>query len=227
MVTTRRNIAVVVAHPDDEVIGVGGTVLNHVRRGDSVSILILADGERSRDQATDADVEKRRKQVEEVARQLGVARVQLEDLPDNALDTVPMLDVVKRVEAFIGKVRPDTVYTHHYGDLNIDHRIAFEAVLTACRPQPGMGIGSILAFETLSSTEWQRQTPERVFQPNCYVDIADTIEAKLSILALYTDELRTWPHPRSIEGVRTLSQYRGMTVGVPYAEAFEVIRLIT
>lgn len=216
------NVLVVVAHPDDEILGVGGTILKHVKQGDRVSILVLGDGETARD--ANVDIAKRENQAQAVGQALGIQEMILKKLPDNKFDSLPLLEIVKEVEKVIDKLKPETVYTHCPYDLNVDHRLTFQAVLTACRPQPDLGVKKILAFETLSSTEWQIKDKSNMFSPTEYNDISEFIAKKIEALKIYQDELRDYPHPRSVEGVKILAQYRGMEVGYKYAEAFQIIR---
>lgn len=218
----KNKILVIVAHPDDEILGVGGTILKHIKKGEEVSILILSDGEISKD--GNVDVEKRESQAKKVTQCLGVKNIFTERLPDNQFDSISLLRITKEVEKVIKIVEPDTVYTHHVYDLNIDHRLTFQAVLTACRPQLNFCVKKILTFETLSSTEWQIKDQNNMFCPTEHVNISDFIDRKIEILKIYKDELREYPHPRSVEGVRVLAQYRGMEVGLKYAEAFQTVR---
>ncbi len=215
-------VLIVVSHPDDEVLGCGGIILKHISKGDQVYILILSDGETSRDQGV--DLVKRESNARKVADMLGVTHLYLEKLPDNQCDAIPLLNVVKIVEGVVKKVQPSIVYTHNSYDLNIDHQIAFRAVLTACRPQPNFFVKRILAFEVLSSTEWQTKERSTLFCPTVYEDITDFIDKKIEVLKIYQDELREYPHPRSIEGVRVLAKYRGIESGYRFAEAFQLIR---
>ena len=218
----KNNVLVVAAHPDDELLGLGGTLCKHRNDGDAITILILANGEDSRDQG--ADPQKRLAQAQQVAEKLG-AKLHLFDLPDNQFDTIALLTITKQVENKVAACQPNIVYTHHADDLNVDHRKTFEAVLTACRPQPGSSVKKILSFETLSSTEWQAKN-QQLFKPNYYIDITDTLKEKQELLSIYHDELREHPHPRSLEGVAILAHYRGIEVGVHAAEAFTLIRQI-
>ncbi|MEK7194237.1 MAG: PIG-L family deacetylase [Patescibacteria group bacterium] len=217
-----NKVLVVVAHPDDELLGLAGTLCKHRDAGDNVSILILANGEDSRD--TGANAKKRLGQAGRVAKKLK-AKLYLENLPDNQFDSVPLLKIAKLVEKVIFKVKPSIVYTHHPQDLNIDHQKACEAVMTACRPMPGVHVRKIFGFETLSSTEWQIKD-FRQFAPNHYVDIHKYLKEKRSLLKHYHDEMRNYPHSRSYEGVEILAKYRGLEVGLKSAEAFEVLRSI-
>lgn len=220
----KNKILIIAAHPDDEVLGVGGTILKHCKNGDEVNILILSDGESSRDNGS--DVAKREKQCQEVAEKLGAEKVYFKKFPDNSFDSIPLLEITKEVEMIIGQLKPDTIYTHHAHDLNIDHRLTFQAVLTACRPQPNFFVKKILTFEVLSSTEWQLKDGNNAFCPNEYNNIEDFIDRKIEALQIYKDELRKYPHPRSTEGVKILAQFRGLEVGLSFAEAFQIIRFI-
>jgi LmbE family N-acetylglucosaminyl deacetylase len=217
----KNKILVVVAHPDDEVLGMGGVILK-LTKNNEVSLLILSNGEGSRE--SEPKEKERLEQARKVAKELGVKNIFFEDLPDNQFDSMVLLSVVKKVEKVVEEIKPEIIYTHHSNDLNIDHRTTFQAVLTACRPQPNFFVRKILTFETLSSTEWQQKNPENMFYPNEYVDITNTIDKKIEILRIYKNELANFPHPRSEKGVRILSEYRGMEVGYKNAEAFQVIR---
>ena len=226
-----ETIAIIAAHPDDEVLGCGGVALKHARRGDSVHILIMAEGLTSRDLRRDAEGRAADlKNWEETARRagalLGAKSVELAGLPDNRMDSVDLLDIVKVVEGFLGPLRPDRIYTHHGGDLNIDHRLTHQAVVTATRPQ-GHPIPTLLFFEVPSSTEWSVPGSNPPFLPNWHEDIGDCLEGKLEALQVYSGELRPWPHPRSLEGVRDLARLRGAQVAVPAAESFMLGRLVS
>lgn len=223
-----RRIAAIVAHPDDEVLGCGGTLRRHALAGDEVSVVILADGESSRDAASghgDA-INRRAAAARKAAGTLGIQHLALHRLPDNRLDTLALLDIVKLVETHIERIAPDTIYTHHAGDLNVDHRRVHQAVVTACRPQSGRGADTLLFFEVPSSTEWQTPGSAPAFLPNWFVDISSTLDAKLQALDAYSDEMREWPHPRSRSGVEHLARWRGATAGCDAAEAFMLGRRI-
>lgn len=218
----KNNVLVVAAHPDDEVLGAGGTILKHVKGGDEVAVLILGEGESSKGKG--ADIEKRKEQAGRAAELLGVKNLFLEGLPDNRFDSLSFLELVKITEKCLNRIKPSIVYTHHHYDLNIDHRLSFQAVLTACRPQPKHFVKKLLSFEVPSSTEWQFKDRKHQFFPTVYNDITDFIEQKIKVLAVYEDELKEYPHPRSKQGVKILSQYRGIEAGYCYAEAFQLIR---
>lgn len=224
-----KKVLVVAAHPDDELLGVGGTVAKNVAEGNEVYAFILGEGQTSRgmERATVS-----RRVVEELygntlesARIIGYEDVYFGNLPDNRFDQMDLLDVVKLVEQKINEIGPEIVYTHYSGDLNIDHEITARAVLTATRPMEKCPVKEIYAFETLSSTEWNFDCSSyKGFMPNTYVDISDFYDKKEEAMKCYVSELCEWPHPRSLEGLDSLSKYRGMTVGMNRAEAFMLIR---
>lgn len=220
---------VIAAHPDDEALGAGGAIARWSAEGHAVHLAFLADGIGARNPATaeaNEELRQRRAAAKSAADILGAASVHFDDLPDNKLDTVPLLQITQRVEALIHKLRPERVVTHHIGDLNIDHRRVHQAVLTACRPQPGHPVRELLFFEVASSTEWQPPGSGAAFQPNVFIDISETLDRKLAALQAYAQEMRAWPHSRSIEAVGHLARWRGATVGVPAAEAFVLGRSI-
>jgi LmbE family N-acetylglucosaminyl deacetylase len=218
-------ILVIAAHPDDEVLGCGGTIVKHVQNGDEVHVVILAEGVTSRDKVREresrvGELSQLARAAHEAGRILGVQSVELHDFPDNRMDSVDLLDVVKVVEMAIDKYKPDMVYTHHAGDVNIDHRIVHQAVVTACRPLPGQCVKTLISFEVLSSSEWQTPGSAPAFVPNYFVDISNCLDKKLKALEAYESEIRFWPHPRSLAAVEHLARWRGATAGVEAAEGF-------
>ena len=219
-----KTILVVAAHADDEALGCSGTIARHVAEGDSVHLLFMTDGVGAREVVAD-EADERLSAAEQAAKILKVSSVTNLSFPDNSMDALPLLDIVKEVEAKIKEVNPEIIYTHHIGDLNVDHQIAHKAVLTACRPQPGFGVKSIYAFEVLSSTEWQ--TPSVMpFIPNVFVDIGDYLSTKMQVIRAYEEEMRNVPHTRSLEHIELLAKHRGYSVGVDAAEAFMLVREI-
>ena len=216
-----ETILVVVAHPDDEVLGAGGTLARRATQGDQVHIVFLADGVGARGDDRGA-VERRAKAARQAAMLLGAREPQFLGFPDNRLDTVDLLDLTKAIEQVVGQVAPHTVYTHHAGDLNIDHGLCHRAVLTACRPLPESSVRRIYAMEVPSSTEWSVATD--VFAPNRFIDISATLETKRRALEAYAEEMRPFPHPRSFEAVQALALWRGASAGLRAAEAFAVVR---
>lgn len=225
------NVLVVVAHPDDEILGCGGTLARHAADGDRVDVLILAEGATARDAVRDAvghagEIEALRAAAVTAAATLSIRPPRFAGLPDNRLDGLDLLDIVKEVEGAVADVSPEIVYTHHAGDLNVDHRIACEAVMTACRPLPGASVRSIYAFETVSSTEWAVPSASMGFLPVYFVEIGAYLDVKCAALECYRAEMRPYPHARSIRAVKALAQWRGASAGVMAAEAFEVLREI-
>ncbi len=218
-----QSVLIIAAHPDDEVLGCGGTIAKLAKQGASVRVAFLADGVSSRARNETAQNEKlseRRLAARKANELLGAKSVSFGDFPDNRMDTLALLDVVKVVEQLVVDHQPEIIFTHHAGDLNVDHRCVHQAVVTACRPQCGHPVKSILCFETPSSTEWQIPSAESIFMPNWFVDITSTWERKLAALDAYAAELRPWPHPRSKQGIEHLARWRGATIGAQAAEAF-------
>ena len=222
---TSRKGAAIFAHPDDEVLGCGGALALHADAGDAVRILILATGAQSRGGEQTAYITELRSQATAAAELLGAKDVEFRDFPDNRMDSVALLDVVQQVEAFLAAHEADVVYTHHAGDMNIDHLVTHRAVATACRPQPGSRPMEILACEVNSSTEWA-PPPLSPFVPTDFLSVSSTLDRKVAALECYAGELRDWPHPRSLEGVRALARWRGCQAGLEAAEAFSLIRRV-
>jgi N-acetylglucosamine malate deacetylase 1 len=225
------SILVIAAHPDDEVLGCGASIAKWSEAGQEVHVVIMAEGITSRDSAQNSEsINKGLSSLEESAHKaadvLGVTSVKLLGFPDNRMDSLDRLDVVKAVEVEIKRLRPDTVVTHHCGDVNIDHRIIHEAVVTACRPQPGESVRRLLIFEVPSSTEWQPPGSNTAFEPNWFEDVSETIDRKIEALKFYQSEMREWPHPRSLENVNHLARWRGASIGCHAAEAFILMREI-
>jgi LmbE family N-acetylglucosaminyl deacetylase len=217
-----RHALVIAAHPDDEVLGVGGTIPLIVRRGGDVTILLLTDGSTSQYPDDDRAVAEKREQARTAASRLGSSSLIHWDYPDMRLDEVSHPELNRAISAVIDERGVDTVFVHHRGDVNRDHREAHESTLVAARPTPDSPVRRILAYEVNSSTEWgSRSVPG--FQPNVYVDISTTLELKTHALAAYPGELREHPHPRSIEAVTDRARVRGSEVGLVYAEAFELL----
>lgn len=222
-----KNVLIVAAHPDDELLGVGGTVRSLVNEGVCVRAVILAEGLTSRgDKRVDteqSELEELQKDARVAAAEVGYMSIDFCGLPDNRMDEVDLLDIIKVVSSFVEKYHPDTIFTHHHGDLNIDHQKTCEAVLTACRPVGDYCVKRIYAFETPSSTEWNYRYQEP-FCPNVFFDVTDTLEAKIRGMACYRTESASYPHPRSPEALRALAEHRGTNVGVEMAEGFELLR---
>lgn len=224
-------ILVIAAHPDDEILSCGGTVLRRIAEGDQVYCLILGEGITSRSDkrktAQKSSIIKLRDSCKKVSKLAGFNENWLYDFPDNRFDSVDLLDIVKVIEKIKDKIKPDVVFTHFENDLNIDHRITFQAVLTACRPVPGESVKEIYSCEIPSSTEWASTFKWRNnFSPNVFVDVSTTINKKISLMNNYYSEIKNYPHPRSSKALKIIAQRWGVVCGCRYAEAFVLIRKI-
>lgn len=219
-----HHILVVAAHPDDETFGMGGTIARHAQQKDIVSVLFLADGVTARHNMT----EPQKTAARNACAALGVEDVRFAGLPDQRLDGMPLLEVIKPIDKVFKEVRPQVIYTHHRGDANQDHRAVAAATMVVVRPLNGSPVERVLCYEVASSTEWAGPFAESAFLPNFFVDIADTLEAKLRAVNAYREtfqsEVKSFPHPRSAEAVRLYAQQRGVTVGRMAAEAFVLVR---
>lgn len=218
-------VLVVAAHPDDEVLGCGGTIAWHIANGDQVSVAFMTEGVASRVMVNDVDGEQRAGAAANAMEMLGVNDVRQFDFPDNKMDSVSLLDVVQIVEKVIQDITPSIIYTHFAHDLNVDHRITHSAVMTACRPQSCSSVKKILSFEVLSSTEWS-SVSQPAFLPQYIVDISSYWNKKLQALRCYHEEMRPFPHSRSYECIEALATLRGATQGMKKAEAFFVERIL-
>ena len=220
-------VLVIAAHPDDEVLGCGGAMAKHAASGDEVHTLFLADGVSARPAGGGrVAIDARKEAATRAAQVLGVEPPRFLDLPDNRLDTLALLDVVRPVEDMVAALAPAVVYTHHGGDLNVDHRVAHQATMTACRPLPSSPVCAIYAFEIASSTEWASPNTGSPFRPTRFVDINRELDRKLNALACYEGEMPPFPHSRSAQAVEALARWRGTNAGIVAAEAFEVLRQI-
>lgn len=222
---------VVAAHPDDEVLGCGATIHKILGQGGHVRVLILGEGSTCRypaDLITSAEaraaIAQRRGFADQALASLGVVDAVFGDLPCGRFDQVPLIDIGKTIEEQIRQFRPDTVLTHFGQDANSDHRLAFNAVITATRPVPGSPVRNVMCFETLSSTEWRFV---ETFHPNFFIDVDAHIEAKVKAFSFYfPTEGKKFPFPRCEEGLRLQARVRGMQVGIPHAEAFQIVRSV-
>jgi LmbE family N-acetylglucosaminyl deacetylase len=224
------NVLVVAAHPDDEVLGCGGTAARLAREGHSVYTAILGEGITARNPAAGAADRASLAKMQECSRRaadlMKMKELSLHELPDNRFDSVPLLEVIKLVEELVQRWQPTVIYTHHPGDLNIDHQVVNRAVLTAVRPMEGQSVREMYMFEVPSSTEWAFQQLTPAFKPNVFVNIESTLPLKLECMRLYESEVRKFPHPRSSEALTAIARRWGSVVGCHAAEAFEAVFVI-
>lgn len=220
-----KTVLVVAAHTDDEALGCGGTIARHVAEGNSVYAVFLADGVTSRPDSTQEESEKRNNAAAKAHEILGIRKSYLLGFPDNKMDGVALLEIVQKLEGILDEIKPQIIYTHHHGDLNVDHQITHKAVITACRPVPESPIQEIYSFEVLSATEWNTPGVDP-FIPNVFVDISSYIEKKIEALSAYHMEMRSDPHSRSIANSERQAILRGSSVGVSAAEGFSLVRSI-
>jgi LmbE family N-acetylglucosaminyl deacetylase len=225
-----KRILILAAHPDDEVLGCGGTIARLADQGHAVSIGILGEGITARfsnrDEADKDMLAGIRRACRKAAELLGAREVRHYDLPDNRFDTIPLLDIVKIIEDLLENVAAEVVYTHHGGDLNVDHMIVHRATLTATRPGTKSAAGAVYAYEVPSATEWSFQQFSPPFHPNVFIDISRTLEKKIQAMGCYETEVKAFPHPRSSEALASIARRWGSVAGLGAAEAFELVRLI-
>lgn len=226
-----KRILLVVAHPDDELLGVGGSMNRLIKEfGATVKVVILGEGITSRGEERNVDawkeqLKKHKENIQLAQKAIGYQELAVYDFPDNRFDQVDLLDIIKVVEAEKKAFDPEVIFTHHGGDLNIDHQLTYRAVITASRPMSQEKVGTIITFETPSGTEWRASDEPFKFVPNFYIEISeDSLNAKIKGMESYEFEKRTYPHPRSPEALKILAQYRGMTTGKELAEAFYIVR---
>lgn len=229
-----KKILIVVAHPDDELLGLGGT-MNKLIKDYHVTthVVILGEGITSRSDQRDIslwqnELEKHKQNIMTAQKAIGYQSVSIYDFPDNRFDTVPLLDIIKIIEKEKNEFNPEIIFTHHGGDVNIDHQRTFEAVVTACRPMEHEQVSTIISFETPSGTEWRANSDPRHFLPNFFVEITkENLDAKIKGMESYEFESRTYPHPRSSKALEIQSQRWGVAIGRRYAEAFHIVRTIS
>ncbi|WP_161594703.1 UDP-4-amino-4,6-dideoxy-N-acetyl-beta-L-altrosamine N-acetyltransferase [Helicobacter sp. MIT 11-5569] len=216
-----QRILIVAAHPDDEVLGCFGSVARFIKQGAEAYTLILGEGKTSRGTTSKEELEILNQEFELANKSIGIKKVFREYFPDNCFDSVSLLDIVKAVEKIKNIVKPNIIFTHFENDLNIDHKITYQAVLTATRPLPNECVKQIYSFEILSSTEWNFGVS---FGGNVFFDISETIEDKIKAMRYYQSELCEYPHPRSLKGIEIQARLQGMRVGMEYAESFILVR---
>ncbi len=223
-----KTVLVVAAHPDDDAFGCGGTLRKLANRNNKIYAIYFTDGVSARKykKKLKKNIYDRKKNAESASKIMGIKKCIYHSFPDNQLDKIPLLQIIQKIEDQIKKIKPDLIFTHFENDLNLDHQIINRAVVTATRPKPNLKLKKILLFETLSSTEWKFSSKTKNFSPNYFVDISKTIKNKIKSIKCYKKEVYNWPHPRSEKGVRTLAMFRGQSVGLKFAEAFQLLRNI-
>jgi LmbE family N-acetylglucosaminyl deacetylase len=221
----KRRILVIAAHPDDEVLGCGGSIAKHIRNNDDVFLLVLTDGESSRQNPQN---EIRNVSLEASCKLLGIRDYKFLSLKDSLLDSYPILEVIQEIETYARSCDPHIVYTHLASDINQDHRVAYLATMTAFRPLPDSSLEMILCYEVPSNTEWSPTQLAAPFVPNYFEALSpEDVDQKFRALGCYENELRPYPHPRSIKYIQALLTIRGATVGTPDAEAFYLERFVS
>jgi len=230
---TNKKVMLVVAHPDDELLGVGGTIHRLVNNYKcQVHVLILGEGITSRSDKRDTklwekELKAHRRNIKKAQVVIGYQSISIYNFPDNRFDSVPLLDIIKVIEKEKQNLKPEVIFTHHGGDVNIDHQRTFDAVITACRPMENESVKSIITFETVSGTEWRASSDPRHFIPNLFVEISESdLRAKINAMESYEFEKRSYPHPRSPEALRIRAQMWGVANGLKLAEAFQTIRVL-
>jgi len=225
---------IVVAHPDDELLGLGATMHKLLKEETTIEtrVVILGEGITSRSDSRDLikwkkQLEKHRENIHQAQKAIGYHEVIIHDFPDNRFDSVPILDIIKVIEREKERFLPDVIFTHHGGDVNIDHQLTFEAVVTSSRPMKDETVKTIITFETPSGTEWRVPSDPRHFLPNFFVSVQEEdIKAKIEGMESYEFERRDYPHPRSPKALKIQAQRWGVSIGREYAEAFQIIRII-
>lgn len=225
----KKRVLVSIAHPDDEVLGCGGTIAKHVSKGDEVFCICMTDGVGARIlKKKSKDVSERKKAALAASKKLGF--IWLDDycanFPDNGLDSIKLLEIIRVIERAKLKVNPHIVYTHDSNDLNIDHKLVSDATMTAFRPHEGEICESIFAIEIPSASDYGSYKNSSNFNPNYYVDISQTWTKKFNALKCYGKEMKKYPNSRSFKGLKILAEYRGTQVGIKKAEAFKILRQI-
>ncbi len=223
---TKNTVLIIIAHSDDETFGMGGTIKRHITNGDKVFVISMTDGVSSRDGVKTKEIKKRLYSAKLASSHLGFKWEKNFNFEDNSMDKYPLLEVIKCIEKVKKKIKPTLVYTHSGGDLNIDHRIVVNAVLTAFRPEPKETCKEIRSIEIPSATDFGHESVTGKFSPNLFIEITKTWNSKLLAMKAYKSELKDFPHSRSIENIKNLAYVRGSQAGVKMAEAFQVLRKI-
>ena len=220
----KNKILIVAAHPDDEILGCGGTIAK-LKSENEIYVIFMTNGVSARGKNKNKEIKQRKNACLKLFNFLSIPKPIFFNFPDNQMDKVPLLKIIKKLENMIKIMKPDTIFTHYSHCLNIDHKRTFDAVITACRPISGLSVKRILSFEIPSSTEWALYKNKQ-FEPNYFIDISKYINEKINLIKFYKKELRNYPHSRSIVGIKSLASVRGVSCGVKFAESFYLNRLV-
>jgi len=218
------NVLVIAPHPDDEVLGCGGAIARHARRGDQVHLIVVTRG--MPEVFSPESVDKVRQELSASQQLLGIKTVRYLDFPAPSLDSVPGYLLSSAIQAIVCDVQPDIIYLPHHGDIHVDHKATNMAALVASRPNGSVRVPRLLGYETRSESEWGNPNGSDAFLPTVFIDISEHLQTKLAAMQCYTSQLRSSPNARSLEAIRALATYRGHTVNLPAAEAFMLIREI-
>jgi len=220
-----KNVIVISAHPDDETLGVGGTMLRHVANGDKVFWLIITNVFEEQGFSKER-VSSRQEEIKKVEKMFGITKTFMLNYPTMSLSSSSIIDMVPKISKIFGEVQPEIVYSLNRSDAHSDHRVIFDATMACTKSFRYPFIKQILMYECISETEFAPALPEKAFLPNYYVDITNYIDKKLEIMKVFESEIAPSPFPRSLENIKALAHFRGASVGVNYAEAFQLIKYI-
>ena len=220
-----RNIVVISAHPDDEILGVGGTLLKHKKNGDKIYWLITTNIFENQGYSKER-ISSRQKEIKKISEALSVEKVFMLNYPTMSLSTSTLIEMVPKISKIFIEIEPEIVYCLNRSDAHSDHRITFDAVMACTKSFRYPFIKQVLMYECISETEFAPQLPEKVFTPNYFVDISSFLEEKMNLMKIYESELGKHPFPRSLKNIEALATFRGASVGVEYAEAFQLIKYI-
>lgn len=219
-----NKILIIAAHPDDEILGCGGTIAK-LRNDHEINVIFMTNGVSARGKNRKNEIKERKNSTLKLFKYLSLPKPIFFNFPDNQMDKIPLLKIIKKLEKKIHLIKPITIFTHYSHCLNIDHKKTYEAVITACRPINNISVKKILSFEIPSSTDWASHKGKN-FHPNYFIDISTTLNEKLKLIKYYKKELRNYPHSRSLTGIKSLASFRGTSCGVKFAEGFYLNRLI-
>jgi N-acetylglucosamine malate deacetylase 1 len=219
------NVIVIAAHPDDETLGVGGTLLKHKKKGDNIYWLIVT-GISEKMGFTAARVKERNEEILKVANMYGFTKTFTLDYPTMSLSSRDVVELVPKISAIFQEVKPEITYTLNRSDAHSDHRVIFDAVMSCTKSFRYPYIKQVLMYECISETEFAPALPEKAFIANYFVDISDFLKQKLEIMEIFKSEVGQHPFPRSLENIKALAHFRGASTGVQYAEAFQLLKYI-